>query len=64
MKKKLIALLTICALALLPAACSDRDNDNVPELVIPPNATQTVDVTNGIGGFDAVIQSPTPSRAP
>ncbi len=64
MKKKLIILFTVCALAVFLTACSDRDNDNNPELVIPPDATQTADVTNGIGGFDAVIQSPTPAATP
>lgn len=54
MKKILISLLTICALVVSLSACSDYDNDKVPELVIPPDATQSVDVTNGIGGFDAV----------
>lgn len=61
MKKILIVLSALILFTVSFAACSDSDNDNIPELVIPdPSATQTVDETNGIGGFDAVIESPSP----
>jgi hypothetical protein len=58
MKRLLILLLLLFAVIL--TACSDTDKDNAPELIIPPGATQTVDETNGIGGFDAVVHSPSP----
>ncbi len=60
--KKLI-LIILCVFAVLLSACSDTDNDAVPELVIPSSAVSpTAAETNGIGGFDAFTVSPAPMQ--
>lgn len=64
MKKTVIILWLVCVLAVLLTSCSDADNDDVQELVIPsPAVSPSIAESNGIGGFDAFSKSPSPGSS-